>query len=546
MEPADVALAYHERTKHHLHRFARSLGYLDWATMPEPFRTWDGAPVLPLPLAADRLPATYDQTLRPGALPPAPPALETLATLLELSLGLSAWKQAGWNRWALRCNPSSGNLHPTEGYLLVPGFPGLPPGLWHYVSRDHALERRAAPGDDGASRLSSALGGAFLVGLSSIPWREAWKYGERAYRYCQHDAGHALAAVRLAAAALGWRVRLLDLPEADVAALLGLDRDEDATGIDPLDRERPDFLLLAGPSEAVAPEPALDASLLSGARWSGRPNALSPEHLRWEVLDEVAEACSRRGGAAGPPVPRPPGDRGLPPPGPRPFEPFSSLARRRRSAVGFDGATPYPLAAFAATLDLLLSRPGVPPWDALPWEPLVHPVLLVHRVEGIEPGLYALPRSPEGEALLRAGLSRSFEWRPVGSVPAHLPLRLLVPGDFRERARTVSCHQPIASDGAFAVAMLAPLPAVVRERGARWYPRLFHEAGALGQVLYLEAEAWGLRGTGIGCFFDDAVHDLLGVADGALQSLYHFTAGAPLDDPRVSTSPPYAHLTGRL
>ncbi|MCE7959739.1 MAG: SagB/ThcOx family dehydrogenase, partial [Acidobacteria bacterium ACB2] len=235
-----------------------------------------------------------------------------------------------------------------------------------------------------------------------------------------------------------------------------------------------------------------------------------------------------------------------PPPGPRPFEPFSSLARRRRSAVGFDGATPYPLAAFAATLDLLLSRPGVPPWDALPWEPLVHPVLLVHRVEGIEPGLYALPRSPEGEALLRAGLSRSFEWRPVGSVPAHLPLRLLVPGDFRERARTVSCHQPIASDGAFAVAMLAPLPAVVRERGARWYPRLFHEAGALGQVLYLEAEAWGLRGTGIGCFFDDAVHDLLGVADGALQSLYHFTAGAPLDDPRVSTSPPYAHLTGRL
>src|SRR5437660_12483691 len=34
---------------------------------------------------------------------------------------------------------------------------------------------------------------SFLVGLSSIHWREAWKYGERAFRYCQHDVGHALA-----------------------------------------------------------------------------------------------------------------------------------------------------------------------------------------------------------------------------------------------------------------------------------------------------------------------------------------------------------------
>ena len=34
-------------------------------------------------------------------------------------MGLSAWKAYGGNRWALRCNPSSGNLHPTEGYLLL-------------------------------------------------------------------------------------------------------------------------------------------------------------------------------------------------------------------------------------------------------------------------------------------------------------------------------------------------------------------------------------------------------------------------------------------
>ena len=42
---------------------------------------------------------------------------------------------------------------------------------------------------------------AFLLGLASVYWREAWKYGERAFRYCQHDVGHAIGTVRIAAAA---------------------------------------------------------------------------------------------------------------------------------------------------------------------------------------------------------------------------------------------------------------------------------------------------------------------------------------------------------
>ena len=67
----------------------------------------------------------------------------------------------------------------------------------------------------------------------------------------------------------------------------------------------------------------------------------------------------------------------------------------------------------------------------------------------------------------------------------------------------------------------------------------------IGQVLYLEAEAVGLRGTGIGCFFDDGVHDMLALQEQVLQSLYHFTLGAPLTDDRLQTLPPYAHLQGR-
>jgi hypothetical protein len=51
-----------------------------------------------------------------------------------------------------------------------------------------------------------------------------------------------------------------------------------------------------------------------------------------------------------------------------------------------------------------------------------------------------------------------------------------------------------------------------------------------------------MRGTGIGCYFDDAVHDVLGIKDQKLQSMYHFTIGAALADERLQTLPGYAHL----
>jgi nitroreductase len=71
------------------------------------------------------------------------------------------------------------------------------------------------------------------------------------------------------------------------------------------------------------------------------------------------------------------------------------------------------------------------------------------------------------------------------------------------------------------------------------YRRLFWECGLIGQVLYLEAEAAGVRGTGIGCFYDDPVHEALGLQGHAWQSLYHFCVGNPIEDTRLETSPGY-------
>jgi len=530
-----TTFAYHQRSKHHFHRYAAGPGFLDWATQPDPFRCFAGSPRVELPLlGANDLGCAYADLYRPGFLRPRPLALDGIAVLLELSFGLAAWKVSGGSRWALRCNPSSGNLHPTEAYVVVQQCAGLEDGVYHYVSRDHLLERRARVAVSDRVLPPDCL----ILGLTSVFWREAWKYGERAWRYCQLDAGHALAAVRYAAATLGWHARLLEsVSDSEAASLLGSDRAGDFDASEP---EHPDFLLLVGPGPLPFSVP-MKPLLTSLRDWTGRANRLSPHHaFDWPVIEEVAHATCK------PPTEavwsEPPA---LPPPLRCASDsPAVRIIRDRRSGQAYDGATSLAQEAFFRMLDRTLRRAGVPPWDAIGWSPRIHLALFVHRVEGLEPGLYGLARTAEATARLRAALSRDFEWAAVESCPPHLALHRLKAGDAQDVARALSCHQDIAADGAFSLAMPAEFESAL-EQGPWVYRALYWEAGMVGQVLYLEAEAAGFRGTGIGCFFDDATHELLGLRGLELQDLYHFTVGVPLEDSRLQTLPPYAHLKRR-
>jgi SagB-type dehydrogenase family enzyme len=300
-EELEVVMRYHERTKHHFNRFAAGPGGLDWANQPDPFRRYAGAPLTRLPLLkADedlRSPA-YESLYAPGAVASAPVSVRALSRLLEYALALSAWKQAGGTRWALRVNPSSGNLHPTEGYVLIREIAELggTPGLFHYAPAEHGLERRADCPPALLGRLMRGLPPqAFLVGLSSVYWREAWKYGERAFRYCQHDAGHAIGTLRIAAATLGWSARVLEgVADATIEALLGLDRAADFEGAE---RESAELLMAVWPGNTLTA--TLDLELdavreLTRQRWYGKANRLSPEDpVPWEIIDTVS-AASRK------------------------------------------------------------------------------------------------------------------------------------------------------------------------------------------------------------------------------------------------------------
>ena len=532
---------YHDGTKHHFRQFARSLGYLDWASQPRPFRGFADATVFPLyptpGVAADGYAprrTTFDAACRVDA-PPEPLSAAALGDMLRHALGLSAWKRFDKSRWALRVNPSSGNLHPTEAYVICGALPGLAtqPAVYHYAADRHALELRCVFDEAAWSRAFGGRDDVALLALTSIHWREAWKYGERAFRYCQHDLGHANAAVSIAAGLAGWRTALLPAwSHRAIATMTGIDRDEDFFEAE---REAPGCIIAMTAEAAIDDADETIAPLVDAVRrgqWSGLASQLSEEHVVWSFIDEIAAATED------------PGRSDVPATSPPASDPASyadrqidarTLLLQRRSAVAFDGKTTIDRATFVRMLSRVL--PGATaPWNSTWWDARVHLAIFVHRVDDVLPGLYLLLRDPRAIDRLRAACDPSFLWEAADD---GLPLWRLGQGDARGLAANLSCDQNIASDGCFSLGMIADFDASLETFGASFYRHLFWETGMVGQVLYLEAEAAGVRATGIGCFFDDPVHDMLGLREHAFQSLYHFTVGCPVDDGRLTTEPGY-------
>jgi hypothetical protein len=161
--------------------------------------------------------------------------------------------------------------------------------------------------------------------------------------------------------------------------------------------------------------------------------------------------------------------------------------------------------------------------------------------------MYWLNRNPHKRQItdFQSAMHEQFVWSIPDNCPSQLPLYLLEEGDAKNLAMQLSCGQEIARDSAFSLGMIAEFDESLEKFGPWMYKRLFWETGLIGQVLYLEAEAAGIRSTGIGCFFDDPVHRVLGFhPQTQWQSLYHFTVGGPQDDGRLTTLPPYGpHVT---
>jgi hypothetical protein len=303
-----------------------------------------------------------------------------------------------------------------------------------------------------------------------------------------------------------------------VAKSLGLDRVDDFDGVE---IEEPEVIVALEANSEVLPT--------GWQHWAGKPSLLDARPLyHWPVIEEVAEAT-----------------RGAPPETTQ-FQSgthsnyvtdndirAAQIILKRRSAQAFDGVSVMSLAVFKQLLGSLLPG-GSPVWNLWTHSARVHLVMMVHRVEGVAPGLYVMPRSDVAKATLKSALRESFSWQSVDA----LPLFQLVAARAGKTARTLSCHQDIATQCAVTFMMLAEFAEPVTANTAA-YRHLHWEAGMLGHVLTIEAEAAGWRGTGIGCFFDDADNEVLGIKTDAFKVIYHYAIGMALDDPRILTLPAY-------
>jgi SagB-type dehydrogenase family enzyme len=506
-EETERLFAYHQATKHTYHSVRANAHYLDWSNQPDPFRTYEGAPVamlLPEPGFPDT--GTFGTM---GALGGGtriagendsedgdPIRLDAiwLSRLLWHSMAISAWKKVthSSNRYSLRVNPSSGNLHPTETYLALAGFTGVDDGLYHYRADRHAIELRS-PGAwtahlAHALRIPWLAESSLIIGLTSIFWREAWKYRDRAYRYCCLDLGQAMMSLLLAARALGLPGgAITHFSDARLTRTLGLRGGDEA----------PMAFLVFGPKSSSGQSPALPQETFAGV-----PNELSAEEMPYELLLGIHRSTILPD-SAGLPSQMLAANAAIADGQPLLAELFrnpardsslGAIVRRRRSALDFDARTPPMERSEVEQLLDFATRDWPADWRGNfggetttvgKGADFVTLYVYVHRVRDCEPGVYRWD-----------GNSRSLEQLHRAKV---------------ERvAAYLSLEQALAGNACFAVSMMAELAKAARLFGNRGYRYVHFEAGAIGQRLYLGAEALDWNATGIGAFYDDDVHRYLG------------------------------------
>ena len=485
---------YHEATKHTVESLRRE---------PHPRRgeharsvsSYEGVPAFDLPAdpPAPEIPA-FDVLRGTSSTTPVGDGPIFLSQLLFHSGAISASKNVPFTsyNYALRVNPSSGNLHPTEFHFLTRGLKGWPDGMYHYDPSRHMAEQRGR-GDFEMKLVSGSATIVFV--LTSIMWREAWKYGDRAYRYCLHDIGHAWQALSLAAQAIGCG-----------SFAIGHFQDDEITQACHLPDDEVPLLLVELRGASI---PVRESNACETVWYGGDANQLSAQIATNEWIDGIHDATklnslNQQGNSIAEPLPAGCGEIKLPPPASS-ARAFGETARRRRSALDFVGGSrsislPQLSAILAAASRRLIAD--------FARTSFVQLYLYAHRVEALKPGVYRY-------------WSNSAELEQIKS------------GDQRVVAAGLSLGQKIAGNACVAFSMVGDLERAARGHGDRGYRYVHFEAGAVGHRLYLAAEALGLAATGIGAFYDVEVHRYLKLPPQE-QVVYHFAIGYPVPDVRVN------------
>lgn len=466
----------------------------NWRDQPSKHKTYVGVPRLPLP--AD-LPDLGPAGVALGGGPATGGArwtLDAVSALLRLSYGvLDRRLRIGWNQdidtrihyqdalWG-RATASGGGMYPLETYWVTGGSGPLAPGVYHYSTAHHVLERLLT--GDVTGRVAAALGedpgtDQFLL-VAVRFWKNSYKYNSFCYHVVTQDAGALLGTWELVARGLGRPLRrALWFADEPLNALLGLRTlDESVLAVVPLpwgeDRVRP-----SGGGERL-----IDRSYFERSGEILRFPQVERAHLA-TLLDED-EARSRPVAKAGDAVVPGPAPAGaavpLPPPDPGAGG-LTGVLRRRRSSFGaFTARPPLSLGELGTVLAGASSAgryaADVKAADA----PLTRLYVLANRVDGLAPGTYAY--ETDGHRL------RTVREREVS--------------DFLQTAYYLTNYN--LDQVAAVLAIAANLDSCLEAYGARGYRVINAEVGAVAQTAYVAAHAAGV-GCGAVLGFDNVAID---------------------------------------
>jgi SagB-type dehydrogenase family enzyme len=478
----ETAWAYHNATKHSYESIRANAHFLDFANQPVPFKIYPAlepsrlpdelrqTEVAALSAIAESVPATGE----------AVPDLNAVAQLLYLSAGITRHRKYPGGEIYFRAAACTGALYEVELYLVCSDLPSLQAGVYHFAPAEFGLRRLRAGDYRGA--LVEATGGEPSIAHAPLTivctctyWRNAWKYQARTYRHFGWDNGTLLANLLAVATALGLPAKVVSgFVDETVNGLLDVDSQHEVA-----------FSLVAlGYASGVPPQPPAEISPLGL-----ETVPLSRSEIDYPLMREMhaasslhsAEEVEKWGGrvqiAYFPPPVGPVVQLRALSDAEMPRDPIEQVILRRGSSRKF-ARTPIPLAQLSTILDR--ATRGVPADFLDPVGSQLNQLyLIVHAVEGLEPGAYVFHRH-----------RRLFE--------------SLKQGNFRDQAGYLGLEQQLPADAAVNIFFLADLRPIFERFGNRGYRAVQLEAGILGGKLYLAAYAQHLGATGL-TFYDDDV-----------------------------------------
>lgn len=417
------AQAYHQATKHSYLSVQLDPNYVDAATQPSAFKVY--------PQFYRRVKLNLNNSVH---------AFIWLTSAVTLE---KVYKNVPYK---LRVNPSAGALYPTEVYVQIRGIAEMVDGIYHLEVENNCLTLIYELIDDGLESYiiptKSITGFIFLI--SSVYYRSSWKYKNRSLRYCLLDSGHHLGAIAASAYLYNRHLQLIfDFDKLALNTVLGFENKEFITAC----------AVSGEAQDKQVRKLRLQVPFVCGTDYF-EANQFIEDSYQATVVSTSRQQ----------PLQQPKFDFDL--------EKFYQTVWNRRSIRRF--RKQFILQEQYLYILQLLEQP-------IPTEnfELVEIYSVVHRVDGVLPGLY------KGVKLVKAG-------------------------NFSEQTGYLCINQAIARDCGVIFFFVCEYTS---------YQTAMQIAGFLGQRIYLASNYISIQCSGIGAFYDDETQEFLNTEKDVLYAM---------------------------